>query len=396
MKSLGKFGKFGGMFVSEILYPALQELETAFLKYKDDPEFVSTLNVYLKEYAGRPTPLYHARNLSKLIGCRVYLKREDLIHGGSHKLNNTLGQALLAKKMGKLKLLTETAAGQHGVATAMAGNALGLKTIVYMGQKDSKRQSPNALKIKILGAELEVVTRGHGVLKDAVDEALVAWIENLQDSHYLIGSAVGPHPFPTIIHHFQKVIGLEAREQILEQEGKLPKSILACGSGGSNAIGIFSAFLRDKKTELIFVEGGGQGLKGERHAAAFSEGSVGVFQGAKTILLQDKYGNDNKTESRSAGLNYPARGPELAFLFEQGRLKAEYATDKEVIDAYQALSKLEGIVPAFETSHAIAALIRKAGQYKKNDIVIVNCSGRGDKDLETAVNILHMTSKEKI
>lgn len=391
MKSLGKFGQFGGMFAPELLYPALEELEGAFLKYKNEPSFRQELQYYLEHFAGRPTPLYLAKNLSKRIGCKVYLKREDLVHGGSHKLNNTLGQVLLAKRMGKKYILTETAAGQHGVATAMAANALGMKTVVFMGTKDRKRQSPNAMKMRILGAELRIVTRGNGVLKDAVDESIVAWIGDLANAYYLLGSTVGPHPFPTIVKHFQEVIGKEARQQILDQEGRLPKTIIACGSGGSNAIGIFSAFVNERDVEFIFVEGGGEGLKGEQHAAAFTEGSLGVFQGAKTIVLQDEYGNDTKTESRSAGLNYPARGPEMAHLHAIGRVKAEYATDQEVIDAYKTISELEGIIPAFETAHAFAALLRKQGTFAAGDVVILNCSGKGDKDLETACKILGIT-----
>ncbi|MBI4137228.1 tryptophan synthase subunit beta, partial [Candidatus Roizmanbacteria bacterium] len=347
------------------------------------------LTELLKNFAGRPTPLYLAKNLSQEIGCKVYLKREDLVYGGSHKLNNALGQVLLAKRMGKKKIITETAAGMHGVATTIAANVVGLSTEVYMGVKDIKRQSMNAEKIKLLGGIVHPVTRGYGVLKDAVSDSLVAWIKDLPNSHYLIGSAVGPHPFPTIVAHFQSIIGKEMKQQILKSERKLPRTIIACGSGGSNAIGAFSAFLDDRDVELVFVEGGGKSLKGDHHAAAFTEGSVGVFQGTKTYFIQDQYGMDRKTESRSAGLNYPARGPQLAYLYSTGRMRATYATDAEVLETFLKVARTEGILPAFETCHALAELNKRKGTYKKDDIVIVNFSGRGDKDMEAALRLFN-------
>lgn len=395
MKRRGYFGQFGGQFVSELLYPALIQLEATFEKVKKDKEFQNELKRLLDEFAGRPTPLYFARNTSKYLGCKVYFKREDLLNGGSHKINNALGQVLLAKYMGKKVIVTETAAGMHGVATTMAANVAGMKCVVCMGIKDIDRQRLNAEKIKLLGGEIIPVTRGVGVLKDAVSESLVYWTRNLSTTHYLIGSAVGPHPFPTIVGYFQKVIGEEAKKQIIEKEGKLPKSIVACGSGGSNALGIFQEFIADKEVELVFVEGGPSnnsnqgpslaGTLGGKHAAAFTYGSIGVFQGSKTYVLQDEYGMDRKTESRSAGLNYPARGPQLSYLFESKRIKAYYASDREVLNAFFLMSKLEGLLPAFETCHAIAELFKRKGKYKKDDIIILNFSGRGDKDVVTAL-----------
>lgn len=381
----GYFGQFGGQFVPELLYPGLVELERAFKDAKRDASFRHLLNNLLAHFGGRPTPLYLARNISKFIGCQVYLKREDLLHGGSHKLNNALGQVLLAKRMGKTRIITETAAGMHGVATVMAANVLGLKAEVYMGEKDIKRQKLNSDRIELLGGIVHPVSRGHGVLKDAVSDALVDWIKNLKTTHYLVGSAVGPHPFPIIVAHFQSVIGKETRRQILKQAGKLPKTIIACGSGGSNALGMFQAFVRDKAVELVFVEGGGEGEK--INAAAFSFGSIGIFQGAKTYVLQDQHGMDRRTESRSAGLNYPARGPQLAHLFHTKRIKATYASDKEVIAAYKLTAKLEGILPALETAHAMAELFKRTGKYKKEDVVVVNFSGRGDKDVATVLKL---------
>lgn len=398
IRQSGYFGQFGGQFVPEFLYPALKELETAYSAVKKDVAFQKEFTRLLREFAGRPTPLYFARNTSKYLGCRVYFKREDLNNGGSHKINNALGQALLAKHMKKTTLIVETAAGMHGVASAMAANVVGLKCRVYMGIKDIERQKMNAEKIRLLGAEVVPVTRGHGVLKDAVSDALVAWIRELPTTHYLIGSAVGPHPFPTIVAYFQRMIGQEARKQILKTENRLPTTVIACGSGGSNALGIFQAFVPDKNIELVFVEGGPSsappspellrrpskataGKGASLHAAVFTYGSIGVFQGAKTMLLQDQWGMDRKTESRSAGLNYPARGPQISYLYHIGRVKTTYATDQEVLDAYVWMAKTEGLLPAFETCHAIVELLKRKGMYKKDDIVVLNFSGRGDKDM---------------
>lgn len=394
-KQSGYFGQFGGQFVPEFLYPALRELEAAFTAVKQDSAFRTEFSRLLRDYVGRPTPLYFAQNTSAYLGCRVYFKREDLNNGGSHKINNALGQALLAKKMGKTTVIVETAAGMHGVASVMAANVAGLKCRVYMGAKDIERQKMNAEKIRLLGGEVIPVTRGHGVLKDAVSDALVAWIRELPTTHYLIGSAVGPHPFPTIVAYFQRMIGQEARKQILHEEGKLPNAVIACGSGGSNALGIFQAFVPDTNAELVFVEGGGENLKGGHHAAAFQEGSIGVFQGTKTYLIQDQWGMDRKTESRSAGLNYPARGPQLSYLHHIGRMETTYATDREVLDAYVWMAKTEGLLPAFETCHAIAELRKRKGKYKKNDVVILNFSGRGDKDMETAIALLNSKSETR-
>lgn len=383
----GYFGEFGGQFVSELLQPALTQLAKAFVEVKKDKSFLQEFKRLLRDYAGRPTPLYFAQNTSKQLGFKVYFKREDLVSGGSHKLNNALGQALLAKHIGKKKIVTETAAGMHGVAATMAANVVGLKCQVYMGVKDIERQRLNAEKIKLLGGEVIPVTRGHGVLKDAVSEAMVAWIRDLPNSHYLIGSAVGPHPFPSMVAYFQKIIGSEARKQILKTENRLPKTIFACGSGGSNALGIFQAFLADKKTDLIFVEG--------EESAAFKYGSMGVFQGAKTCVLQDEFGMDRKTESRAAGLNYPARGPQLSHLVYKGMVKATMANDREVSQAYTRMAKLEGLLPALETCHAIAELFKRKGKYKKEDIVILNFSGRGDKDMPVARK-LQQTQNSKV
>jgi len=375
----GYFGQFGGQFVSELLYLALIVLEEDFDTAVHDKKFQQEYVRLLLEFAGRPTPLYFAKNTSQHIGCKVYFKREDLLNGGSHKMNNALGQALLAKYMGKKKIVTETAAGMHGVATTMAANVVRLKCQVFMGVKDIERQRINAEKIKLLGGEVIPVRRGSGVLKDAVSEAMVAWIRDLSNTHYLIGSAVGPHPFPTIVGYFQKVIGEEARRQILAKEGKLPKAIIACGSGGSNALGIFQSFLKDK-VDLIFVEGA--------ESAGFAKGSVGIFQGIKTYVLQDKFGMDRKTTSRAAGLNYPARGPQLSYLYEKGRIQGCVATDTEVLTAFTKVAKLEGLLAAFETCHAFAELFKRKGKYRKEDIVILNFSGRGDKDIAKAMQFL--------
>lgn len=379
MYKKGYFGQFGGQFVTELLDPALSELESAFYKAIKDRFFIQELKRLLFEFAGRRTPLYFAKNTSDYLGFKVYFKREDLLNGGSHKLNNALGQALLAKKMGKKRIVTETSAGMHGVAATMASNVVGLNCQVFMGVKDIERQKLNAEKIKLLGGKVIPVTRGSGILKDAVSEALVAWIRDLPNTHYLIGSTIGPHPFPEVVAYFQKVIGDEAKRQILEKEGKLPKAIIACGSGGSNALGIFQAFLKDKNVDLIFTEG--------EESAAFKYGSIGIFQGTKTYVLQDEFGMDRMTQSRAAGLNYPARGPQLSDLFEKGRMKVSSVTDREVLHVYNRMAKMEGLLPALETCHAIVELFKRKGKYKRDDIVILNFSGRGDKDIETTIKL---------
>jgi tryptophan synthase beta chain len=379
----GKFGKFGGQYVNEILMPILIELETAFEKHYPTAEFQEKFNELLRDYAGRPSPLYYARNFSKLVGCKVYLKREDLVCGGSHKLNNALGQALLTKKMGKKRLITETAAGQHGLATAMAGNVCGLETEVFMGVKDIKRQASNVKRIKLLGAKVTPVDIGMGVLKDAVSDTLRKWTACSQTTHYLMGSTVGPHPYPDIVATFQSVIGKEIKEQIVEKEGRLPDTIVACGSGGSNALGAFRPFINERDVKLVFVEGGGGSLEADNSAAAFAIGKPGVLHGAVMQVLQDENGQIKPSKTRAAGLNYPGRGPEISGLVESGRVKAGYAFDNEVFEAVKAMCRTEGLIPALETAHAIAYMINHRDEFAEGELVVLNYSGRGDKDLET-------------
>jgi tryptophan synthase beta chain len=378
----GKFGKYGGQFVNEILMPILIELEEAFERYYPTVEFQERLKELLRDYAGRPTPIYYAKSFSKLIGCKVYLKREDLVCGGSHKLNNTLGQALLTKEMEKTRLITETAAGQHGLATVMAGNVCGLETEVFMGAKDMKRQASNVKRMKLLGAKVPPVNIGMGVLKDAVSDTLRKWTACSQTTHYLMGSTVGPHPFPEIVATFQSVIGKEIKEQILRKEGRLPDAIVACGSGGSNALGAFRAFIDDEDVKLIFVEGGGESLEADNSAAAFQIGKPGILHGALMQVLQDEDGQIQPSKTRAAGLNYPGRGPEISFLVESERVKAGYAFDKEVFEAVKVMCKTEGLIPALETAHAIAYMVKHKKEFDKEELVVLNFSGRGDKDLD--------------
>jgi tryptophan synthase beta chain len=387
----GKFGKYGGMFVNEILMPILIELEEVFEKYYSTVEFQEKLKDLLRDYAGRPTPLYYAKNFSKLVGCKVYLKREDLVCGGSHKLNNTLGQALLTKEAGKTRLITETAAGQHGLATVMAGNICGLETEVFMGVKDMKRQASNVKRMKLLGAKVTPVNIGMGILKDAVSDTLRKWTACSQNTHYLMGSTVGPHPFPEIVATFQSVIGKEIKEQILRKEGRLPDAILACGSGGSNALGAFGAFIDDEDVKFIFVEGGGESLEADNSAAAFQIGKPGILHGALMQVLQDEDGQIKPSKTRAAGLNYPGRGPEISFLVESGRVKAGYAFDKEVFEAVKVMCKTEGLIPALETAHAIAYMVKHRKEFDKEELVVLNYSGRGDKDLDAIMRYLHET-----
>jgi tryptophan synthase beta chain len=387
----GKFGKYGGMFVNEILMPILIELEEVFEKYYSTVEFQEKLKDLLRDYAGRPTPLYYAKNFSKLVGCKVYLKREDLVCGGSHKLNNTLGQALLTKEAGKTRLITETAAGQHGLATVMAGNICGLETEVFMGVKDMKRQASNVKRMKLLGAKVTPVNIGMGILKDAVSDTLRKWTACSQNTHYLMGSTVGPHPFPEIVATFQSIIGKEIKEQILRKEGRLPDAILACGSGGSNALGAFRAFIDDEDVKFIFVEGGGESLKADNSAAAFQIGKPGILHGALMQVLQDEDGQIKPSKTRAAGLNYPGRGPEISFLVESGRVKAGYAFDKEVFEAVKVMCKTEGLIPALETAHAIAYMVKHRKEFDKEELVVLNYSGRGDKDLDAIMRYLHET-----
>ncbi|MHA1895280.1 MAG: tryptophan synthase subunit beta [Candidatus Helarchaeota archaeon] len=385
----GKFGDFGGKFVPEILMPALEELEESFNIIKNSSEFKKELEVLLRDYAGRPTPLYHARNLSKKLGCKVYLKREDLLHGGAHKINNTLGQALLCKHMKKKRLIAETGAGQHGFATAIAGALLGLQTEIHMGREDIERQKFNVFRIKLLGAKINPVDSGSKTLKDAINEALRDWITNLSTTYYLIGSVVGPHPYPLIVREFQKVIGKEIKKQILEKENKLPKAIIACVGGGSNAIGAFYEFIKDENVELHAVEAAGKGRKTKYNAISLGNDSKGVFHGSHTFLQQDRYGQIKTSYSISAGLDYPGVGPEHAFLKDIKRLKVGSATDEETINAFKLLCETEGIIPALEPSHALAYLIKIANKsFSKDDIIIVNLSGSGGKDLDIINNVI--------
>ncbi|MBE0523742.1 MAG: tryptophan synthase subunit beta [Methanosarcinales archaeon] len=389
MKTKGKFGRFGGQFVPEVLMPALEELEQAYERFKKDPGFKAELDYYLQDFAGRPSPLYFARSLSKKYGLKVYLKREDLVHGGAHKLNNTIGQALLAKYMGKQRLIAETGAGQHGTATAMAGANLGLNTEVYMGAKDIERQRMNVYRMELMGTKVHAVTSGSQTLKDAINEALRDWVANVEHTHYLIGSVVGPHPFPMIVRDFQSVIGEEVKYQIMEKEGRLPDSIIACTGGGSNAMGIFHPFVSDVDVDLIAVEAGGSGLKcndtAALHSASLSVGEEGVLHGAKTKILQNEYGQILESQSISAGLDYSGVGPELAYLAETGRIKPKNASDEEALAAFHELSRTEGIIPALESSHALAYLAKAASEL--GEIVVINISGRGDKDLETVMKM---------
>ncbi len=376
------FGKFGGQYVPETLIEPLRQLEREYLRLKNNEEFKESLNYYLRNWAGRPTPLYYARNLSnELGGAKIYLKREDLLHGGAHKTNNAIGQTLLAKFMGKKKLIAETGAGQHGVATAMAGTLLGMEVRVYMGAEDVKRQRMNVFRMQILGAEVVPVESGSKTLKDAINEALRDWVGTFQYSHYLIGSVVGPHPYPTIVRDFQSVIGRETRQQILDAEGTLPDTIVACVGGGSNAMGIFYPFLKDK-VSLVGVEAGGRGLNTGLHAASLNAGALGVFHGMLSYFLQNNEGQILPTHSISAGLDYPGVGPEHAYLKESGRAKYVTITDKEALHAFHMLSRYEGIIPALESSHALAYAIKLAPSMKSDEIIVVNLSGRGDKDLE--------------
>ncbi|MCD5409754.1 MAG: tryptophan synthase subunit beta [Methanocellales archaeon] len=377
-----KFNGYGGQFVPEVLMPVLEELERGIERYKDDPEFTAELNRYLRDFGGRPTPLYHAKRLSESLGAKIYLKREDLVHGGAHKLNNTIGQALLAKYMGKERIIAETGAGQHGTATAMAGAVLGLKTIIYMGAKDIGRQKMNVYRMQLLGAEVIPVKSGSQTLKDAINEALRDWATNVKDTYYLIGSIVGPHPYPTIVRDFQSVIGRETRKQILEKEERLPDSIIACAGGGSNAMGTFYPFI-DDDVDLFAVEAGGEGLNCSKRglgSASLCKGEDGVLHGARTKLLQDRYGQILESHSIAPGLDYSGVGPELAYLAEVGRVKARNISDAEALDAFHMLSRLEGMIPALESAHAIA-YAKKADDI--GDLTIINLSGRGDKDVET-------------
>ncbi len=381
MKYKGRFGDFGGFYVPEVLIPVLEELEEAFYRFYEDSNFIVELSQLSKDYAGRPSPLYLARRFGEYVGFKVYLKREDLLHGGAHKVNNTLGQGLLAKYMAKTKLIAETGAGQHGLATAMIGALFGMETKIFMGVTDIERQSVNVHKMKLCGAQVIGVEGGTGTLKDAINDALRYWTAHVTDTFYLFGSACGPHPYPTLVKHFQKCIGTETRQQCLDKIGRLPDMVVACVGGGSNAIGMFSGFVDDKDVRIIGVEAGGRSLSGNQHAASLVAGRVGILHGAKAYLLQDKEGQVYDTESVSAGLDYPAVGPEHCLLKDTGRAEYFAAEDEKVLDAFELLTKMEGILPALESSHALAYLVSLKGKLPPDTVVVVNLSGRGDKDV---------------
>lgn len=385
----GHFGQFGGMYVPETLMTPLYELTKAYKAAKQDPEYNRALDEYLREFAGRPTNLYFAERLSEHCkGAKIYFKREDLLHTGAHKINNAIGQALLAKRMGKKRIIAETGAGQHGIATAAICAKLGLECVIYMGEEDMRRQSLNVFRMRLCGAEVRGVSAGQKTLKEAVNEAMRDWVTNVRHTHYIIGSALGSHPFPMIVRDFHRVIGEETRRQILEKEGRLPDEICACVGGGSNAIGLFFSFLKDQEVTLTGVEAGGRSLESGDHAARFSGGRLGILQGAKTWILQTEDGQIDSTHSVSAGLDYAAVGPEHAYYKEMDRIHFGYATDEEALDAFQLLCKIEGIVPALETSHGIAYAIKRASELPEDALLVCNLSGRGDKDVQEVAKVL--------
>ena len=382
----GRFGPFGGRYVPETLMYPLQQLEEEYFRAQKDPEFQRELSYYLREFCGRPTPLYLAERLTKeLGGARVYLKREDLLHTGAHKINNAIGQALLAKRMGKTRVIAETGAGQHGVATATVAAMFGFQCVIYMGAVDCERQALNVYRMKMLGAEVVPVHAGQKTLKEAVNEAMRDWVTNVRHTHYILGTAYGAHPYPVMVRNFHRVIGDEARRQILEREERLPDLLIACVGGGSNAIGLFYPFLEDASVKMLGVEAGGEGIIPERHAARFQGGSLGVLQGTRSYILQDAFGQIQSTHSVSAGLDYAAVGPEHAFLRDKGRVEYGYATDDQALAAFLRLARIEGIIPALESAHAVAAAIDIAPTMSKDSIIIVNLSGRGDKDVAQVV-----------
>jgi tryptophan synthase beta chain len=385
----GHFGQFGGMFVPETLMTPLQDLAVAYDEARKDPHFQTELDDLLCHYVGRPTPLYHAERWSeRLGGAKIYLKREDLLHTGAHKINNALGQILLAKRLGKKRIIAETGAGQHGVATATVCARFGMECVVYMGKVDMERQALNVARMRLMGAEVRPVTAGQATLKEAVNEAMRDWVATVDNTHYIIGSALGSHPFPMMVRDFHRVIGLEAREQILKQEGRLPELLVACVGGGSNAIGLFHPFLGDENVRMVGVEAGGDGIIPERHAARFQGGKLGVLQGTKTWLLANDDGQIELTHSVSAGLDYAAIGPEHAYLQDIGRVEYTYATDKDALAAFRELAHCEGIIPALESAHAMAYISKVAGSLPKDSLIIANLSGRGDKDVEQASKYL--------
>jgi tryptophan synthase beta chain len=391
----GRFGKFGGRYVPETLMNALHELEEAYNRYKDDPDFIEEVRYLQQQYSGRPTPLYYAERLSEQLGgAKVYLKREDLNHTGAHKINNTIGQAVLAKRMGKTKVIAETGAGQHGVATATVAALMGMECKVFMGEEDTKRQQLNVFRMKLLGSEVIPVLSGTRTLKDACNETLRYWVSNVEDTYYILGSVTGPHPYPMMVRDFQRVIGDESRAQILQTEGRLPDAVIACVGGGSNAMGIFYPFVQDTSVKLIGVEAAGRGVDTEEHAATMTKGTPGVFQGSLSYLLQDEHGQVQPAHSISAGLDYPGIGPEHAYLKDSERASYYPITDQEALDALQLLSRTEGIIPALESAHAIAQTLKIAPTMSKDQIIIVSLSGRGDKDVDAIMGYLGVKEGE--
>ena len=387
----GRFGPYGGRFVPETLMHPLQELETEFFRAQGDAEFQREFEYYLREFCGRPTPLYLAERLTReLGGARIYLKREDLLHTGAHKINNCIGQILLARRMGKTRVIAETGAGQHGVATATVAAMFGLQCIVYMGAVDCERQSLNVLRMKMLGAEVIPVKAGQQTLKEAINEAMRDWVTNVRTTHYILGTVYGAHPYPLMVRNFQRVIGDEARRQILEKEGRLPDLLVACVGGGSNAMGLFFPFLQDESVGMVGVEAGGEGIEAGKHAARFQGGSVGVLQGTRSYLLQDEHGQIQLTHSVSAGLDYAAVGPEHAWLRDLKRVEYTYATDDQALKAFMELARLEGIIPALESAHAVAEVMRRAPTLARDRIIIINLSGRGDKDVAQAARFVKL------
>jgi len=395
MRSDGRFGKFGGVFVPEILFPALEQLEEAFLESQGDEGFERELAALLRDYAGRPTPLYRCMRLGADTKATIYLKREDLLHGGAHKTNQVLGQALLAKRLGKTRIIAETGAGQHGVATAIVGALMGFETTIYMGAKDVERQALNVFRMRLLGAKVISVSSGSETLKDAINEAMRDWAQSYETTHYLLGTAAGPHPFPTMVREFQRVIGREARRQILDAEGELPDAVVACVGGGSNAIGIFSDFIGDRSVRLVGVEAAGRGLDSGEHGATLARGRPGIVHGALSYVLEDGVGWIDETHSVSAGLDYPAVGAEHAQLKETGRATYTAVTDEEAVDAFAELSRTEGIIPALESAHAVAEAMRMAREARRPTTIVVNLSGRGDKDMEIARSLLGNLEAER-
>jgi tryptophan synthase beta chain len=393
--TFGRFGQFGGRFVPETLMNALIELEEAYRHYSKDPEFIAEVQYLLKQYSGRPTPLYYAERLTeKLGGAKIYLKREDLNHTGAHKINNTIGQAVLAKRMGKKKVIAETGAGQHGVASATVAALLGLECKVFMGEIDTQRQQLNVFRMKLLGSEVIPVTSGSRTLKDAGNEALRYWVSHVEDTFYILGSAVGPHPYPMMVRDFQRIIGDETRAQILETEGRLPDAVVACVGGGSNAIGMFYPFVQDESVRLVGAEAAGKGVETSEHAATITKGTIGVFQGSKSFLLQDEYGQVQEAHSISAGLDYPGIGPEHSYLADTKRAEYVPITDQEALEALQLLSRTEGIIPALESAHAIAQTMKLAPTMPRDSIIVVSLSGRGDKDVEAIMKYLGMGGEQ--